>query len=71
MFIILEAATLQNIRHFTISLDQSKFYKQANEEALVYGTRLLSCYRTTGDDRLYIITEWVRSMTTVMLPSEY
>ena len=31
--------------------------KQANEDALVYGTRLLSCYRTPAGDRLYIITE--------------
>jgi hypothetical protein len=45
--------------------------KQANEDALVHGTRLLSCYRTPEGDRLYIITEWDRSMTTVMLPSEY
>ena len=45
--------------------------KQANEDALVDGTRLLSCYRTPEGHRLYIITEWNRSMTTVMLPSEY
>ena len=31
--------------------------KQANEDALKYGTRLLSCYRTTSGDRLPIITE--------------
>jgi hypothetical protein len=34
-------------------------------------TRLLSCYRTTGGHRLYIITEWDRSMTTILLPEEY
>ena len=45
--------------------------KQANEDALAVGTRLLSCYRTTGGDRLYIITEHDRSRTTVLLPSEY
>ncbi len=45
--------------------------KQANEDALVHGTRLLSCYRTTGGDRLYIITEWDRSITTIMLPEDY
>ena len=28
--------------------------KQANEDALKYGTRLLSCYRTARGDRLYI-----------------
>lgn len=45
--------------------------KQANEDALVHGSRLLSCYRTLAGDRLYIITEWDRSMTTIMLPEEY
>ncbi len=43
----------------------------ANESALRNGARILSCYRTPAGDRLYIITEWNRSMTTVMLPSEY
>ena len=45
--------------------------KQANEDALVHGSRLLSCYRTPAGDRLYIITEWDRSMTTILLPEEY
>ena len=45
--------------------------KQANEDALVQGTRLLSCYRTTSGDRLYIITEWNRALTTILLPEEY
>lgn len=45
--------------------------KQANEESLKDGTRLLSCYRTPAGDRLYIITECDRSLTTIMLPDEY
>ena len=45
--------------------------KQANEAALVHDTRLLSCYRTPNGDRLYIITEWNREVTTILLPSEY
>ena len=45
--------------------------KQANEDALVHGLRLLSCYRTPAGDRLYIITEHDRSMTTILLPEEY
>ena len=45
--------------------------KVANEQALKDGSRLLSCYRTPAGDRLYIITEWDRSVTTIMLPSEY
>jgi len=45
--------------------------KQANEESLKDGTSLLSCYRTPAGDRLYIITECDRSLTTIMLPDEY
>ena len=45
--------------------------KAANEQALKDGSRLLSCYRTPAGDRLYIITEWDRSMTTILLPDEY
>ena len=45
--------------------------KAANEQALKDGSRLLSCYRTPAGDRLYIITEWDRSVTTIMLPEEY
>jgi hypothetical protein len=45
--------------------------KAANEDALEHGSRLLSCYRTDGGDRLYIITEWDRTMTTILLPEEY
>lgn len=45
--------------------------KQANEHSLKDGTRLLSCYRTPSGERIYIITEHDRSMTTILLPSEY
>ncbi len=45
--------------------------KQANEDALTDGTRILSAYRTAGGHRLYVITEHDRSMTTVMLATEY
>jgi hypothetical protein len=44
--------------------------KAANEHSLKDGTRLLSCYQI-GGDRIYIITEWDRSMTTILLPEEY
>ncbi len=45
--------------------------KQANEEALVNGERLLSVFRTNLGDRIWIITEWDRSVTTLLLPDEY
>ena len=45
--------------------------KQANEEALVNGERIFSHYENAEGDRLYIITEWDRSVTTLLLPEEY
>lgn len=45
--------------------------KQANEEALTEGFRLLSCYQVGGGKRIYIITEATREVTTVLLPEEY
>ena len=45
--------------------------KQANESALEHDLRLLSCYRTPKGDRLYVITEHDRSVTTILLPEEY
>lgn len=45
--------------------------KEANEEALDLGLRILSCYQVGGGRRIYIITEADRSVTTVLLPEEY
>ena len=44
--------------------------KQTNNDALKYGDRVLSAY-TVDDTKLWIITEWDRSVTTVLFPSEY
>ncbi len=44
---------------------------QANERALIEGTRLVSVYRSGADQRFYVITEWDRSCTTVLLPEDY
>ena len=44
--------------------------KEANDQSLKDGTRLLSRYATTGGS-IYIITEHDRSSTTILLPSEY
>ena len=43
----------------------------ANENALVEGERLLSKYEVRPGIAIYIITEWDRSVTTVLLPEEY
>ena len=45
--------------------------KQANEYALAHDQRLLSAYHTRLEEKLWIITEWNRSMTTLLLPDEY
>ncbi|MCP5535408.1 MAG: hypothetical protein H7A51_04140, partial [Akkermansiaceae bacterium] len=40
--------------------------KQANEEALEEGFRILSCYQVGGGKRIYIITEQDRSSTCLL-----
>lgn len=45
--------------------------RQANEDALRNGERLLSVYRTAKGVKLWVITEADRSSTCVLLPSEY
>lgn len=44
----------------------------ANNEALIHGSRILSAYTLRdGQTKIWIITEWDRSVTTILLPSEY
>ena len=45
--------------------------KQANEDALLHGERLLSAYRTNKGEKIWVITEADRSVTTLLLPDEY
>jgi hypothetical protein len=44
--------------------------RQANDRALVHGTRLLSVYHSSKGVKFWIITEGNRSATTVCLPGE-
>lgn len=44
---------------------------QLNDEALKSDGRLLSSYPLGSDTRIWVITEWDRSVTTFLLPSEY
>jgi hypothetical protein len=44
---------------------------QANERALKHGERLLSVYHATNGTRIWIVTEWDRSVTTILLPEDY
>ncbi len=43
----------------------------ANDEAALTGERLLSSYRLPTGVRVWVLTEWDRSATTVLLPGEY
>ena len=43
----------------------------ANNSALMEGSRLFSVYHTTNKTKFWIITEWDRSSTTVLLPQDY
>ena len=45
--------------------------KAENELSLKHGFRLLSSYPVTKSETLWIITEADRSVTTLLLPSEY
>lgn len=45
--------------------------KATNEAALRNGGRLFSAYHSSSGTKFWIITEWDRSVTTVLLPSEY
>lgn len=44
---------------------------KANDFAVKHGDRILSSYRIAEHSRIWVITEWDRSVTTLLLPSEY
>ena len=44
---------------------------EQNELAVTQGLRILSNYPLDNDVRVWIITEWDRSVTTLLLPEEY
>jgi hypothetical protein len=44
--------------------------KKANDEAVRIGNRILSSYEIVGK-KVWIITEWDRSVTTFLFPDEY
>ncbi|MEJ7929858.1 hypothetical protein WG922_07730 [Ramlibacter sp. AN1015] len=51
--------------------DLGKQDKLANDVALVDGTRILSKYVLPTGEAVYVITEWDRSITTMLFSSEY
>lgn len=42
-----------------------------NELAVAVGNRVFSAYKLNNDTRVWVITEWDRSVTTILLPEEY
>lgn len=51
--------------------DVSEEDKSLNEEAMHNEGRILSAYHDRNGIKFWIITEWDRSATTILLPSEY
>jgi hypothetical protein len=51
--------------------DLSEDDRKENEYSVMHGFRLLSGYRTNAGDKIWIITESDRSVTTLLLPEEY
>jgi hypothetical protein len=45
--------------------------REANEEAVKDGDKILSAYRSSAGIRFWIITEADRSVTTILLPGDY
>ncbi len=45
--------------------------KEANNEAVHSEARIMSAYKSANGTKFWIITEWDRSLTTILLPSEY
>lgn len=45
--------------------------RQENERAVNEGRRVFSAYQTHKGVKLWVITEWDRSVTTLLLPREY
>ena len=45
--------------------------KEENQRALEHGNRIFSSYLTAKNTKIWVITEWDRSVTTLLLPSEY
>lgn len=51
--------------------DLSEDDLRANTRSLKHGERILSAYKLSNGTKIWVITEWDRSATTLLLPSEY
>jgi hypothetical protein len=44
---------------------------ESNNDAVTHGDRIMSSYLTSSSQKVWIITEYDRSVTTILLPDEY
>ena len=52
--------------------DLDEHDKALNAEAIATGqSRVFSAYSLANGDRIWVITEWDRSVTTILLPTDY
>ena len=60
------------LRHVTGDFGElGRHDRQANLHAIEHGLRIVSKYRITANDAIYVITEADRSCTCILLPKEY
>lgn len=45
--------------------------REANDRAVEQGLRILSAYKLNTGEKIWVITEWDRSVTTLLTPLEY
>jgi len=45
--------------------------REENEQSVDQGFRILSAYKLNTGIKIWVITEWDRSATTILLPEEY
>ena len=65
-----EPSTLLDLHAGLHSPELCEEDQQANREAVECGDRVVSSYTVAGT-KLFVITEWDRSVTTVLLADEY
>lgn len=52
--------------------DVCRHDQRLNDDAVTSGQRVFSCYRVSPEvGKVWVITEWDRSYTTILLPNEY
>jgi hypothetical protein len=74
-----EALTANNILPFTLLQRHAtgdwgnvcEEDAQSNNDAVQHDNRILSSYLVGSSTKIWLITEWDRSVTTILLPSEY